>query len=108
MYFSDGMLKALNESVFMYQTGTVESLLNLKYWSIGLVIVPLVLLTVVVVVLVRPTVPRESCTNTLACYCCVSISIAWRHVRRNRAGIDRRREQAASTPPLSRHPGTCS
>jgi hypothetical protein len=62
------MLTALNESVFMYQTGTVESLLNLKYWSIGLVIVPLVLLTVVVLVLVRPTVLHESCTHTLAFY----------------------------------------
>lgn len=60
------MLTALNESVFMYQTGTVESLLNLKYWSIGLVIVPLVLLTVVVVVLVRPTVQHEA--RSLACY----------------------------------------
>jgi hypothetical protein len=50
------MLKALNLSTFMYQTGTVESLLNLKYWSISLVVVPLVLLALVVVILVRPTV----------------------------------------------------
>jgi hypothetical protein len=54
--FSDAILSSLNESVFMYQEGTVESLYNLKYWSIGLVVVPLVLLTLVVAVLVRPTV----------------------------------------------------
>lgn len=53
---ADSMLKALNLSTFMYQAGTVESLLNLKYWSISLVVVPLVLLALVVVVLVRPTV----------------------------------------------------
>jgi hypothetical protein len=53
---ADSMLKALNLSTFMYQTGTVESLLNLKYWSISLVVVPLVLLALVVAILVRPTV----------------------------------------------------
>jgi hypothetical protein len=52
----NAILNALNQSAFLYQVGSANSISTLGIWSISLMIAPLGCLVLVVFLLVRPTV----------------------------------------------------
>lgn len=52
----DAILNALNQSTFLYQSDTLETISMLSDWSIALMVTPILCLLLVVSVLVMPTV----------------------------------------------------